>query len=171
MKRILFLLLIVAVSCTPKVNREVYSDHEAQTIMIGEVNWEGLIKPPYGDWFKPNYLNYQVDSVSLATIEDKLEGVEIVVFMGTWCEDSQVEVPQFYKILDHLGYNLNDLTVSAIDRSDDGIVLTPKATEHNIEKVPTYIFYRHGIELGRITEYPVKSLEKDMAEILGGIVE
>jgi thiol-disulfide isomerase/thioredoxin len=130
------------------------------------VNWEGLTQQPYAEWFKPNYLDYQVDAASLAAIDDKINDVEIVVFMGTWCEDSQLQVPQFYKILDHLGYDLHKMRVVAIDREEEGLIITPEAAEYKIEFVPTFIFYRNGKELGRISEYPVKTIEKDMVAIL-----
>ncbi len=39
-------------------------------------------------------------------------------------------------------------------------------TNLKIERVPTIIFYRNGVELGRITETPVQSLEKDMEVIV-----
>jgi hypothetical protein len=35
--------------------------------------------------------------------------------------------------------------------------------------VPTFIFMKDGQELGRIVEYPLESLEKDMAKILSGV--
>ena len=38
----------------------------------------------------------------------------------------------------------------------------------NIEKVPTFIFYKNGIEIGRIIESPEKSIEKDFLKILNG---
>ena len=168
----LFFALIVLISCasdnTAQVNQEFYSDYEEQTIMLGEINWDGLTKDPYAKWFNPNYLHYQVDSITLAPIADKMDDIEIVVFMGTWCEDSQAQVPQFYKILDHLHFSLGNMQVMGIDKSADGLIITPAAAEYKIEKVPTFIFYRDGHELGRITEYPLNTIEKDMAGIIGG---
>jgi thiol-disulfide isomerase/thioredoxin len=165
-KSIIFFILFALGGCTAKINQEAYSDYKEQTIMMGEVNWEGLTQQPYAEWFKPNYLDYQVDAASLAAIDDKINDVEIVVFMGTWCEDSQLQVPQFYKILDHLGYDLHKMRVVAIDREEEGLIITPEAAEYKIEFVPTFIFYRNGKELGRISEYPVKTIEKDMVAIL-----
>ena len=45
---------------------------------------------------------------------------------------------------------------------------TPENYEEgmNIEKIPTFIFFKHGQELGRIIEKPKVSLEHDMLEIL-----
>jgi hypothetical protein len=38
--------------------------------------------------------------------------------------------------------------------------------ELNIERVPTFIFLKNNIELGRIIEYPLASLQQDMINIL-----
>jgi hypothetical protein len=45
---------------------------------------------------------------------------------------------------------------------------TPELFEKglNITNVPTFIFYEKGIEINRIVETPIVSLEQDMLDIL-----
>jgi uncharacterized protein (DUF1015 family) len=43
---------------------------------------------------------------------------------------------------------------------------TVEKMELEIEKVPTFIVYRNGEEIGRIIETPIKSMEEDLYEIL-----
>jgi thiol-disulfide isomerase/thioredoxin len=162
---IIFVLLAL-LSCTTKVNQEMYSNYNEQTIMIGEVNWDGLTTAPYGELFIPNYLEYEVDSVSLKTIVGKLDDIEVVTFMGTWCEDSQQQVPQFYKIMDYLKYDLGKMKVGAINRDENGLIMTPSSTSYSVAHIPAFIFFRNGKELGRISEYPIKTIEKDMVDII-----
>lgn len=90
------------------------------------------------------------------------------MFLGTWCSDSQVEVPQFYKILDHVGYDLSKMTVVALERLESRELVSPQheEVEYKITHVPTFIFKRAGKEIGRVTEYPEKTLEKDMVRII-----
>jgi hypothetical protein len=38
----------------------------------------------------------------------------------------------------------------------------------DIQRVPTFIFYKNNIEAGRIIENPETSLEQDMVKILTG---
>ena len=168
MKKIAAIALVLIIGCTGSINQEIYSDHEQETILLGEINWEGLTKPSYVEWFNPNYLNYQVDAASLEAVATEVSDIRVVMFMGTWCEDSQLQVPQFYKILDDINFDINKMTVFAIDRSDDGLVVPEKYSEYGIVNVPTFIFYRSEKEIGRITEYPIKTLEKDMGDIIGG---
>jgi hypothetical protein len=39
-------------------------------------------------------------------------------------------------------------------------------TAYDIERVPTFIIYKEGKEIGRIIETPVQSLEADLQKIL-----
>lgn len=120
----------------------------------------------FKSWFNPGYQDYSVDSVTLEKLKPFLKDVTITVFMGTWCEDSQRETPHLYKILDDAKFDESKLTL--ITTSDEKT--TPQSFEKgkNITNVPTIIFYKNDKELGRIVEYPIESLEKDMLAILSG---
>lgn len=104
---------------------------------------------------------YIVDS--LAVSSDKLSKTEIKVVLGTWCHDSHIQVPRFLKLLQVAGYN-QEIEFIALDKNKQakGIDLS----ELSIERIPTFIIYHDGTELGRIVERPVVSLEKDLANIL-----
>lgn len=40
--------------------------------------------------------------------------------------------------------------------------------KHHVERVPTLVFLRNGEEIGRIVEYPKRSIEEDFWEIIKG---
>lgn len=171
MKKLLLLSIVIAFGCSTKsqVNQEIVSNND-ETILIGEINWDGLNQEPYSEWFGPNYLDYQVDAETLDFVGNSMDDVEVVMFLGTWCSDSQLEVPQFYKILDYVNYDLNAMKVYALERKwEPRRVASPSGIEkeYSVELVPSMIFYRDGNELGRITEYPKQTLEKDLLEIVG----
>ena len=86
--------------------------------------------------------------------------------MGTWCSDSQREVPSFYKIMNAIGYQTNKIDLISVDREKS----TPQELEKglDINYVPTIIFYKYGEEINRIVEAPIESLEKDILTILSG---
>lgn len=169
MKYILLGILTIAIGCTAPTNQEK-ENIDGEVIMVGTVNWEGLAAGTYGTWFVPNYKNYQVDATALAKLEPVIGEIKITVFLGTWCEDSQVQVPQFYKMMDHLGYNIASMEVTALERLENRDLVGPAGEEKgmNITHVPTFIFYKDGQELGRIVEYPRRTIEKDMVEIILG---
>lgn len=168
MKALILPFLILPVVAFLQPNLQVIS-HKGDPILLGEVNRAGLEAAPFGDWFRPTYVAYQVDKMALA--DANLEGVDLLVFMGTWCEDSQRELPHFYKILDHLGYPEKRLRVVALDNHPDRRKTSPDGAEKgwNIELVPTFIFLKNGKEIGRIVETPVVSLERDMVGLLSKI--
>ena len=86
--------------------------------------------------------------------------------MGTWCEDSQREVPAMMKILDQAGYKTGEMEIIAIDED--------KRTKEGLEKaydltyVPALIFFDGEKEINRIVEFPINSLEQDILDILNG---
>ncbi|MCO6492347.1 MAG: thioredoxin family protein [Phaeodactylibacter sp.] len=145
-------------------------NHEGETILVGRIDRAGLQQEPFGAWFNEGYAGYEADKTSLQEIKESLPGVDILAFMGTWCSDSQREVPHFFKILDHAGYDLNGLQLVALSNHPDNYKQSPQHEEQgwNIEYVPTFIFLKNGKELGRIVESPDVSLEKDLRKILTG---
>ena len=153
----------------PMANQRVVN-HEGETIMAGKINRIGLQQEPFGFWFNNGYEDYDVDKASLEKVKEALKGAEILLFMGTWCSDSQREVPHFFKILDQLGYDLSKLQLVALSNHPDHYKQSPQHEEEgwNIEYVPTIIFLKNGKELGRIVESPEQSLEKDMKKMLTG---
>ena len=166
MKKAATIVLIFIIGCTTKFNQET-TNLDNEQILVGKVNRDGLTQSPYKEWFTPNYISYVVDSATLTEVD--VDNTEIVMFLGTWCSDSQVEVPQFYKILDHINYDLNKMSVVALERLENRDLVSPQHEEeaYQIGFVPTMIFLRDGKEIGRITEYPKKTIEKDMLTILG----
>ena len=159
-----FVAITFLISCS-SLNHQAVS-HEGEPILLGDVDRRGLEKGPFAEWFNSGYQTYSVDHAALENTN--FEDVEILTFMGTWCSDSQREVPHFYKILDHLKISKNKHNVFALDNHPDRRKTSPKGEEKgwNIEYVPTFIFLKDGQEIGRIIESPMETLEKDMANIL-----
>ncbi|WP_339849284.1 thioredoxin family protein [Dokdonia sp. Asnod3-C12] len=141
-------------------------DDNGIAILLGAQERETLESEPYNEWFMNSYKNHTIDVESLTAIKEGLKDVRITIFMGTWCEDSQREVPAFFKILDEVDYESE--TVKLITVSQDKTAPEELVKGKDITNVPTFIFMKDGQELGRIVEYPLESLEKDMAKILSG---
>ncbi|MRT17005.1 thioredoxin family protein [Vitellibacter sp. q18] len=152
-----------------KNNNEKINDtvpYEETVMLLGKANRKGLQMDAFKDWFDAGYDTYSVDSETLEKIKPLLKDVTITLFMGTWCEDSQRETPHFYKILDQANYDESKLELITVSEEKT----TPQGFEEgkNITNVPTIIFYKNNKELGRIVEYPIETLEKDMLAILSG---
>ena len=83
---------------------------------------------------------------------------------GSWCHDSKVQVPRFMKVLSEAGYDDRDLIIIGVNTNKSALVMNIENLD--IERVPTFIVYQNGEELGRIIETPSKTLEKDLWKIV-----
>ena len=135
-------------------------------ILVGTASLDSLLTEPFDDWFEQFYREAQPDPATVQAIAPLLEEVQIHAFIGTWCEDSQREVPKFVKILEGAGYPVDQVRLITMTREKS----TPQKYEEglHVTNVPTFIFYKDGKELNRIVEFPIESLESDMLKILRG---
>lgn len=151
-------------SGTKEMNNTI--PYEESVMLIGKSNRKGLQMDAFKGWFNPGYEDYKADPQTLTKLKPLLKDVSILVFMGTWCSDSQRDVPHLYKILDDADFDESKLKLISVSEEKT----TPEGLEdeYDIFNVPTIIFYKDQTELGRIVEYPVEALEKDMLAILSG---
>ena len=135
--------------------------------LLGPISIETLQEKPHSEWFVAEYDAYQPYSKTTTQLAPLLKDVAIVVFMGTWCSDSQLQVPAFYNILDAAGYT-KKTTLIAVDT--DKKTPSGSAKKHGITHVPTFIFYNaEGVDINRIVESPIEFLEDDMLQLLSGL--
>ena len=169
MKKIITLiaLFIYTSSFSQTLNQEVKDDN-GSTKLLGLIDKNGLTKTPYNDWFTKNYDNYKVNEALVNSYKDSLNSYTIKAFLGTWCGDSKREVPRFYKVLETVNFDMNNLKVFALDNTKENYKKGPNGEEHgyNIHRVPTFIFYKNGKEVNRIVEYPKETLERDIENIV-----
>lgn len=145
-----------------KKQQDVYRNKE---IMINNCTREGLTNfPEFKSMYDALYESYTPDSTTLAAIKPLIEDLKITIVMGTWCGDSKLQVPHFYKMTDQLGIHEKDITLICVDgqkKAENGLI-----DNMDIQRVPTFIFSKGGQEIGRIIESPKNTLEKDSYEIL-----
>lgn len=140
---------------------------EQQTWLLGYFSRERMTLPPHSEWYSGEYEKYRTGTKalgSLATISK--DDLAVIVVLGTWCPDSQREVPRFMKIIDLWNFPPGNITFIGVD--NEKIAPVGDYDKLDIDRVPTFIFYKKNIEEGRIIENPVTSLEQDMVEILKG---
>lgn len=167
MKNILIVLVAFTLfSCGVHKSQKPTAVKDTSGNLVGIAVKSSFLQAPYNNWFSENYEDYKVDKETVKKLKPLLKGVTIKAFMGTWCGDSKQETPVFYKILDDVSFNYNRLQMVAVNRQKK----TPDNLQKglHIKRVPTFIFYKKGKEIGRFVEYPVESMEKDFVKILSG---
>ena len=99
-----------------------------------------------------------------AQLEKSADKPHIVVYLGLWCHDSEIQLPQLLAVFDHLPvqsfsyelYGLNRLKRDPANR----------AVAHRIFRTPTVVVERNNQEVGRIVERPSVSWAADLAKII-----
>jgi hypothetical protein len=136
----------------PKINKE---------ILYGNCDRAGLEKGDFGTTFDEYYKIYEPDQAVLAKLKlIQKDDVDILIILGTWCSDSQEQVPKFFKVLDKIKFTKKNVQLICVD--SDKLAGTVDITNYDIHKVPTFIIYRKGREIGRIIETPYTTLENDL---------
>ena len=166
---VMILLLFAALSLqAQEVNREFEDERTGRKVLIGECNREGLqANEEFSEFYVENYRDYEPDGKTLKKVKRNIRGedISIKVVMGSWCHDSQVWVPRFYKILDELSVDENSISLIGLDTRKKAI--TVNIDDLDIERVPTFMVYNEeGQDVGRIIESPYESLEEDLLKIV-----
>lgn len=174
MKLLLYLFLVItAVNCgSSKSQKEAVSQEatppaeDQNDVLVGIIEKKDLQQAPHAAWFEPMYKSYKPKEAALQTIKENINDYEIKMFMGTWCADSQLEVPKFYKLLDLSNFDTANLEVRAV--REDKTLPNDGQKEYDVIYVPTIIFFKDGKEVGRFVEYAQEELEEDIAKIVSG---
>ena len=137
-------------------------EKDLENVFVGVIS-EAILQKEY-PWYTTEYDSYNVDSVLLDQIRNHIPEVSISIYMATWCPDCHREIPRFYKILNEANIDESRIVNASMDENKQ----TPDNYEEgmNVTDVPTFIFFKHGEELGRIVEKPKVTLEHDILEIL-----
>ncbi len=133
---------------------------KAQEIYVGEASRTAL-ENEILDNFQLYYDSYGADTTIIKSLSLIDKDFSIIIVLGNWCSDSEMNVPIFFQVIDSANLENINIQIFCVDRTK-----TVEKTELEIEKVPTFIIYRNGEEIGRIVESPTKSMEEDLLEIL-----
>ncbi len=119
-------------------------------------------------WFKENMKLGEADAGAVAAFQKNGSKFQMVVFGGTWCDDTQNLLPVFYRLIDKSGYPDTSITLIGVDRAK-----TTLCNLHNafhITDVPTFIVMKDGKEVGRVVEYgKYGQIDKELGEIVSTI--
>ena len=110
--------------------------------------------------FKRNYDAYEVK----AGIDRLPADLEVKILFGTWCHDSEREVPRMLKLLEASGVREENISLISLDIRKEEPEGRAKAL--GVRFTPTFIFLSGGTELGRIIERPIVNLAQDLTALV-----
>lgn len=136
------------------------SQAEKANLAIGEISQQQLLIEH--KYFQQNFRMYSLTDEEVIEIKRWPNDLHIAVYFGTWCHDSQQEVPRFLKIINENSKVSSRLIGLDYNKSEPN----GTAKSHDIKYTPTFIVYRNNVEIGRIIERPNVSLTADIAAML-----
>src|SRR5688572_9171025 len=66
----------------------------------GILSREVLVKDTSFKWYADAQKIYTPNTVGLEGLKEKKDSVQLIVFMGTWCDDSHFVIPRLFKLTD-----------------------------------------------------------------------
>lgn len=119
-------------------------------------------------WFKDNYALGMADAAAVQAFQKNKDKFHVIIFGGTWCEDTHNLLPVFYRLADKAGFPDSGITLIGVDRNKQ--TLDNLTTAFNITTVPTFIVMHDGKEVGRVTEYgKYGQIDKELGEIVSSL--
>jgi thiol-disulfide isomerase/thioredoxin len=169
MKHLLIIICAALMSMTATAQKSYTTSADKPSgfaIFKGPVTLDDLRGEPGFSWMERGESGYKPDAASVSYLSKELPAYSVVVLMGTWCDDSQNLVPKLAKTLTAANFPMSQFKMYGVDREkktngDEG-------ARYDVKRVPTIILYKDGKEAGRIVESVNKSIEADLAALIGG---
>ncbi len=156
-----FLIIIITITCKSVLAQTADSSKVATTVVLtGHHKVEHLETSNDHTWFNKNYSEYKYDSASVKKLKNLPPEYHIIVVGATWCSDTHLELPRFYKVIDDANFPRERIKLYFVDRELKDPEMVSK--KHKIKKVPTFILMKGDKEKTRIVEKPKESIEKDL---------
>jgi thiol-disulfide isomerase/thioredoxin len=167
MKRFItaFLLIFLVSPVFAQNQFQVLTERPNEKTLKGIISREVLVADTSFKWYAQNLKSYTPYADAVTALKKNADSVQLITFIGTWCEDSHFVIPRLYSVLDAAGFSSNKMSLLGVDRAKKTLSHLTEAL--NIINVPTIIVMKNGKELGRVVEYGKYGLfEKELAEIL-----
>jgi thiol-disulfide isomerase/thioredoxin len=152
MKHIFLVLFAVgfAILTNAQTQYEVSSDG-TNKILKGILSRDLLEKDSTFTWCRKNRAGYIPNELTVSALRKNRSQVQLIVFGGTWCDDSKNILPKLFSLLDAASFPTNHLTIVGVDHQNRSI--SNLSEQLHIEHVPTLIVFKDGKEAGRIIDY------------------
>lgn len=161
-------VVLLCISTQAQNQFEVLPDKNGGKTLKGIISREVIQSDTSFHWYAENQKGYTPNAQALAGLKKNADSIQIIAFMGTWCEDSHFVIPKFYMLVDAAGFSKDRITLLGVDR--DKKTLSHLSEALNVKNVPTIIIMKNGKEMGRVVEYGKYGLfDKDLGEILSSL--
>ena len=170
MKRLISFICALVISHTgfSQHQFEILVERPNEKTLKGIISRDVLLKDTSFKWYAENLKGYSPNALALEGLMKNKDSIQLLVFMGTWCEDSHFIIPKFYSLLDAAGFSQDRVTLVGVDREKK--TLSHLAEALNVKNVPTIIVLKNGKEMGRVIEFGKYGLfDKELGEVINQV--
>ncbi len=144
---------------------EVLHEQPNEKTLKGIISRQLLISDTSFHWYAENLKGYKPNAAALEGLQKQKDSIQLLVFMGTWCEDSHFVIPKLFALTDAAGFPQDRITLIGVDRNKHTLSHLSEAL--HVDKVPTIMVMKNGKEIGRVVEYGKYGLyDMELGEIL-----
>lgn len=148
-----FIFLLFMILCA---NQQL----KQKMMLLGEITQEKLLSTQ--GLFEQGYQLHQVSNDDSKLVAHWPDDVHIDIYIGTWCYDSQREVPKLLKDIEKnksISYRI--IALDEEKKDPQGLALL-----NHVSATPTVVVFRQNKEISRIIEKPQISWVKDISVTL-----
>jgi thiol-disulfide isomerase/thioredoxin len=162
---VIILLLFVTGVTLAQNQYQVLVERPNEKSLKGILSRESITSDTTFIWYADAQKIYTPYAAAVEALQKNKDSVQLLVFMGTWCEDSHFVIPRLYKLTDAAGFSDNNISLIGVDRNKK--TLSHLCEALNVTNVPTIIVMKKGKEMGRVVEYGKYGMfDKELGEII-----
>ena len=144
---------------------EVVADAEEKKYLKGFISKEQITSDPDFAWYQQNLRYAKPNPEYVAVVKEKAYDFQIMLFLGTWCHDSQQILPKYFALLEAAEFPDHHMTLIACDRQKTTLANMQRPLK--VANVPTLIVFKEGKEIGRIVEFGESGMvDKELADLI-----
>ena len=162
---IFILALLFSFYSFAQVQYQVMVEKPGEKSLKGLVTRQNLTEDTSFHWYTDNLRGYTPNGLAITNLKKQADSIELVVFMGTWCEVSQFIIPKFFSLISASGFPEQKITMFGVDRNKTTFAHLSEALK--VTNVPSIMVFKNGKEIGRVVEYGKYGMfDKELGEIL-----
>jgi len=131
-------------------------------VIKGKIEMKTLTNDAETAWFYSGVNKYQPNDRMITYIKDNRGKFNVVAVIGTWDEESRRLLPALYKVIILAGSPEEQIITWGVDEK----LQSDAPTDYKVKKIPTFIVFREGKEIGRINSETKETVESALAMIL-----
>ena len=154
-----YYLSSIAFSLAITITACASTEQQSSQLITGEISTQEVLRY---DSFSSHYNDYQLSQQQLMEIDNWPQDLSLTIYFGTWCHDSQREVPKFLKLFSYKPSLTKNLIALDYQKSDPAGL----ASDAGVKYTPTIVVKKGNTEIGRIIERPKRDIVTDITKML-----